>query len=348
MVYDKYAGNDKHDLFIHVDVEESKIKQETYDLCNRVFDSNRAYNHGPQDQIEQYVDYIKTIFKDYKIKGMIVHIKSKNEYTMVTIKDNQVIKFEKRIVKDFGQLNFVYNEDGTKLYTDNNDFNEIGNKSHVFNDLFNDSIKIISNINENYKVVLDRDEGEVITAYEKFFGNYPDLSNEKDYSKVQSMVWLLDRSNLFFDNHFDFTIRYNGQPTSCKLKFITDRIVPFGQTDESLGVENKKLFNLFYSKNLDSIKNMGQIVTDYISRYKDPQEILDNIALTSYIKERMVTKYYETDDIVQASKGRLNEEQVEEILEFIGNLDEALLSDNPYETFKEFEKNNKEKVKTKK
>ena len=310
MVYDKYASNEHFDTFIHVNVKESNIDQEVYELCNRVFDSNRVYFNEHKERIEQVIDYINVIFKDYDITGMIVHIKSKNNYTSVTIKDKKVINYDNKQQNEIGDLTFKYDSDGVKLECSNNNI-----------------------------IFLEQIEKEIITIYKEIFGAYPDLSKEEDYKKIQSMMWIVDYKTNSSKYFGDYTIRYNGKPTSCKLKSITDKIVPFGQTDKSLNVDEFKYIELD--------KNLCKIVKDYISGYKDEQEILDNIALTSYIIDRMVTKYYEIEDIVDASKSRLNYEQAEEINEFLTNLNTSLQSTNPYVTYKELEKDNKSKIKVK-
>ena len=340
MVYDKYASNDKYDTFIHVCVKECSIKKEIYDLCNKIFDSKISYDCDTKDKIEQVINYVKTIFKDYEITGMIIHLKSRNDYTSVTIKNNQVIKFEKKVMKDFGQLNFNYDENGIKLNTDNNDFNELSNQEEEFNNLFNQSMKTIKRINRANLLQLEGEKKQLISIYKEFFNKYPNLSNKDEYLKIQPMMWLVSRStNLKNKQIFeDYTAKYNGKLKSYQLKIVTDEIVPYGQTNEKMGIDIDE-------ENAKIINDIGSIVNDYISRYKNEQEILDNIATTSFIIDRLVTKYYEVEDIVSASKGNLNYEQVEEILEFIHNLDTSLQSDNPYDTYKKLEKKPKVKVK---
>lgn len=338
MVYDKYASNEHFDTFIHVNVEESTIDNKIYDLCNRVFDSKIVYYKDNKDRIEQVINFIKTIFKDYNITGMIVHVKGKKSYTSVTIKNNRVINFEKIKDEEMGKIGFIYGKNGIKLECSNNDLNELSNYEEITK-LFDKSMNTIVNINKNNDISLSLEERNVITMYKEFFGNYPDLSNIDEYNKVQPMMWLL--TTKLDDNMFgDYTVRYSKNPKSCILRKIQDNIVPYGQTTKLDAIK-------LSSDKIELINNMGSIVNDYISRYKSSQEILDNIATVSYIKNKMVTSFYEIDDIVSASKGEVNEEQVEEILEFLANLDTALNSPNPYETYKSLESGNKIKTKTK-
>lgn len=309
----KYSKNDKYDTFIYVSVEESVIEKEIYDLCDRIFDSKITYSRNNKDQIEQVVKYIYTIFRDYKITKMIVHVKSKNEYTSVTTKNNSVEKFTKKINTDLGQLEFEYNQNCINFIYGN--FKELTDNEKI-NSFINNSINTVRDINNATKIELSDKEKTLISMYKDFFGHYPDFSKKEEYLQVQPMMWLICQKNDLNLELGDYTIRYNGKPKSTNLQKILDNIVPYGKTDESI----------CNSINNEQISNMGQIVNNYIDHYKDKQEILDNIALVSYVKDRIVSKYYDIYDIVNASKDQINDEQVEEILEFLSDLDKSLQS----------------------
>ena len=337
MVYDRYFSNNKHDTFIHLCVKESVIDKEVHDLSNRIFNANMLYSHGFNSEIEQVVNYVRTIFRNYNETGLVVHVKSKNNYSEVTIKNGQIIKFNNNQIKDYGVINFDYSETGINMSCNNSDLNEINDINNDLNSLFNKSMDIINNLNKNNIIELSSKDKELINIYKLFFNKYPDFSNIEDYSKVQSMMWILSRYNIGVEEYGDYTIRYSGLPQSFNLKTSVEKIKLYGNNTKEFEYEiDDKIL----------IQNIGKIVNNYINTYKDSQEILDNISLVSYITNRLVSKYYEISDIINVSD-RLNYEQAEEIDDFLKNLDSSLVSSNPFETFKELNKENKENTKVK-
>lgn len=320
-------------IIVNLTVEEDNVDKKDIDLLKKIL-NNASFG----SDINKVFNYVRTIFRNYTEKELYIRIYFKDGQIDFKVKNGDIKYYVRKEVNAYNKHSyFCFSDDEYKIkYMDQT----IDKKYHpnVVNELMTSNCKILEKM-ENYTPGLVKNEKELVNMYKLFYGIYPDFTNHEDEMKAQIMMWILYSKKINLDEFAigDFTLRYTGIPYSCNLHKIIENIIPYGQTDNSIVNE--------IDKDNQKISNIGKIINNYIETHYDSYEILKKLGTISYIVNKYVPKYYEIGDILMQSD--IEEDLVQELDEFLKNMDTALSTDDPFETYQELTINNKPKEKVK-
>ena len=306
---------------VYLTVEEDNVDKKDIDLLKKIL-NNVSFG----SDINKVFNYVRTIFRNYTEKELYIRIRFNDGQIDFKVKNGDIKYYERKEVNAYNKHSyFCFSDAEYKIkYMDQT----IDKKCHskVVSELMESNYKIIDKL-ENYTPGLVKNEKELISMYNLFYGVYPDFTNYEDEMKAQIMMWILYSKKINLDEFAigDYTLRYTGIPYSCNLHKMIENIIPYGQTDESIVDE--------FNNDNQKISDIGKIINSYIETHYDSYDILKKLGTISYIVNKYVPKYYEIGDILMQSD--IEEDLVQELDEFLKNMDISLEAENPFETYQE-------------
>lgn len=336
----KWSEVGNQNLYFVLKVQESEVKDDKiYDLVDKIFDS-KCFGMD----IEQVIRYIRIIFRDYTEKELKIQLVSGYDFKSVVIVDNEIMEYKMSKQLDVESENvsakFEYDKvNGVNFSLTNNDYliNVLSEKDNIIGKTAREISNLTDMLN-NFNMNFDIDEKLLIDIYKLFFGVYPDFTNKEDVDKTQSMMWLLNRQGICFDEAY-FTTTSVGKPWSWAIETIVDRLMPFGKIN---GYDGNKI--KIREQAYKTIESMGKIIGKYSENFEDKNSLLEKISIGSYIMARNTP-----NEICSTIVSKLVECSIEEatdIYEFLLRMNMAMEDDNPVEKYEELSREN-QLVKTK-
>lgn len=165
---------------------------------DKIFDNNYFRN-----DIIRIVRHLRTIFKDFEEKFIMVE-------TIVngTLRD---VRYSKGVLKQYGNtekyvfdnntFNSYYDENGGSFsFSNDNEIKNYGLFQNEFEKFIKDELNYINHLKNDVKPVTLSDEGKaIITVYNLFYKELPDLSEVGIETKFQNMLYILTEYGINFE-----------------------------------------------------------------------------------------------------------------------------------------------------
>ena len=225
MKKDKYKLKiDNIDIVFVGESTKEIIKNDNYKLLH----SNLSH----KNDLEQIINIIRDILKDYKELYLSCHMKMGYfDFEEIVITNREVISYSIRTLDKVNELEEFWYE---LTYDVNEDYNLEG----IFNtyidltqdekeELINKAKLKIANINNIKEVNYSFDETFIFLIYKLFYKKYPDFQNETNRLNMHSLMYLLKELG-FPMKYDDFTI-INNHVLSLTLKEKLDDMKKYGE-----------------------------------------------------------------------------------------------------------------------
>ena len=251
---------DDNKVFYFIFTGNEKKENIDYDKLDKLIEQCFEKIKSCDDMIRN-VTWLRTIFKDFDESYLEIHFfKGENKKIVVYI-DKQLCLYEE-VKKD---NKFIYRI-GKELKLYNNDKENSNILSIISRKI--DQIKLLKDIT---MLKLSDNERLLCEIYYLFYGENPDLCSSDISIKMQMMLLILEKFDIFFD--YQFAKRGRQVPVCYEVANFVKKMKPLGKVRVKLTLPPKKR---------QMIKEIGNKINNYISQSDNEVEELIRIGTSLY------------------------------------------------------------------
>lgn len=324
---EKTSGGNK--LYFEIKTS-SEIDESSIELLDRLMHKISCYD------IYSVIYYIRIIFKNYDENYLKIILNNEDNLINLVFEDSKLISYINVKENKDTKFKFQFDEKSGVTYSCNNKktSKKIYDEKIFDKEFFNDTLERLIKISEMENIKkrnLKYNEKILVNIYEKFYNESPDFSIQEVCLKAQSMMYMLCKYGISLEND-NFTT-YKGKVYSEYINGLITSLAPYGE------LKGEYTDFKFSKYALKIIESEGKIIRMFTS---DPY-VISNISSIMYLKDYVAKAHYTISNLINMGHINLSLDEALKIEEFIKELDEVLMEEEPLIEYK-----NKVKEKSKK